>query len=171
MINAVAPRLFGGQRVLAFDHRFDTMDGGVEGLAERALAVLDVDPGGDASALVRGESLGETAALMLAHRHPTRVRGLILLSAFVGYPRVFAYLPRLHLRLWRIVRNGWGERLLKYVAATDAARSAWLELLAWGRARLFTLSAHRCGSLSREMRDCAELRRAAMAWKPSPAPH
>src|SRR5579884_2836815 len=101
MVQAAAPWLFRGMRVLPFDHRLDTMDGGVEGLAERALAVLDADPDADAPALVCGESFGGTVALMLARRHPARVRGLILLSAFAWYPRVFACVPRLHLGLWR----------------------------------------------------------------------
>jgi pimeloyl-ACP methyl ester carboxylesterase len=113
MVRAVAPRLFEGMRVLAFDHHFDTMDGGLEGLAERALAVLDSDPDADAPALVCGESFGGTAALTLAHRHPSRVRGLILLSAFGWYPKTFAYLPRLHLRLWQLVGDRWARRLLR----------------------------------------------------------
>lgn len=112
VVRAVAPRLFGGMRVLTFDHRFDTMDGGVEGLAERALAVLDADADADAPALVCGESFGGTAALTLAHRHPARVRGLILLSAFAWYPKAFAFLPRLHVNLWRLVGDRWARRLL-----------------------------------------------------------
>jgi len=111
MVQAAAPRLFRGRRVLAFDHRLDTLEGGVEGLAERALALLDADPGADAPAFVCGESFGGTAALMLAHRHPARVRGLILLSAFGWYPRLRACLPRLHLRLWRMLGDGWAARL------------------------------------------------------------
>jgi pimeloyl-ACP methyl ester carboxylesterase len=113
MMRAVAPRLFGGMRVLTFDHRLDTMDGGVEGLAERALAVLDSDADEDAPALVCGESFGGTAALTLALRHPARVRGLILLSAFGWYPKAFAFLPRLHLRLWRLVGDRWARHLLR----------------------------------------------------------
>lgn len=113
MVRSVAPLLFAGLRVLAFDHRFDTMAGGVEGLAERALAVLDADPDTDEPALVCGESFGGTAALTLAHRHPTRVRGLILLSTFGWYPRTFASLPRQHLRLWRLVGDQWARRLLR----------------------------------------------------------
>jgi 3-oxoadipate enol-lactonase len=113
MLNAVAPLLFSGMRVLAFDHRFDVMDGGFEGLAQRALAVLDADPAAEAPALVCGESFGGTVALTLAHHHPARVRGLILLSAFAWYPRTFARLPRLSLRVWRILRDEWARRLLR----------------------------------------------------------
>jgi pimeloyl-ACP methyl ester carboxylesterase len=112
MVRAVAPRLFAGMRVLAFDHRFDKMDGGVEGLAERALAVLDSDGDADAPALVCGESFGGTAALTLAHLHPPRVRGLILLSAFGRYPKTLAGLPRLPLSLWTFVGDRWARRLL-----------------------------------------------------------
>jgi len=113
MVRAVAPRLFGGMRVLTLDHRLDTLDGGIEGLAERALAVLDADPDADAPALVCGESFGGTAALTLAHRHPPRVRGLILLSAFGWYPKAFAFLPYLSLRLWHFVGDRWAGRLLR----------------------------------------------------------
>jgi pimeloyl-ACP methyl ester carboxylesterase len=113
MVQAAAPRLFRGMRVLPFDHRLDTMDDGVEGLAERALALLDSDPDADAPALVCGESFGGTAALTLAHRHPTRVRGLILLSAFGWYPSMFGCLPRLHLGLWRVLGDAWARRLLR----------------------------------------------------------
>jgi pimeloyl-ACP methyl ester carboxylesterase len=113
MVQAAAPWLFRGMRLLPFDHRLDTMDGGVEGLAERALAVLDSDPDAKAPALVCGESFGGTAALTLAHRHPARVRGLILLSAFGWYPSVFASLPRLHLGLWRVLGDEWARRLLR----------------------------------------------------------
>ena len=115
VLKTVAPLLFGGMRVLAFDHRFDTMDGGVEGLAERALTVLDADPAADAPALVCGESFGGTVALALARRHPARVCGLILLSAFGWYPTIFACLPRLTFSLWRILRlrEGWARRALR----------------------------------------------------------
>src|SRR5690348_8439064 len=106
-------RLFGGMHVLTFDHRFDPMDGGVEGLAERALAVLDSEPDADAPALVCGESFGGTAALTLAHRHPARVRGLILLSAFGCYPSTFAWLPRLTLGFWSVLREQWAQPVLR----------------------------------------------------------
>jgi hypothetical protein len=56
-------------RVLPFDHPFDALDGGVEGLAQRALAVLDADPAAEAPALVCGESLVE--------RLPSRLRMII----------------------------------------------------------------------------------------------
>ena len=85
LIQAAAPRLFRGMRVLPFDHSRDAMAGDVDGLAERALAVLDTDRDTDAPAFVCGESFGGTAALTLARYHPARVRGLLLLSAFDWY--------------------------------------------------------------------------------------
>lgn len=113
LLTMVAPRLFGGMRVLTFDHRFDTMEDGVEGLAERALAVLDSDGESVAPVLVCGESFGGTAALTLARRHPERVDGLILLSSFGWYPKMFACVPRLHLHLWRILGDRWARRWLR----------------------------------------------------------
>ena len=112
LVQAAAPRLFQGMRVLPFDHSHDAMAGGVEGLAERALAVLDSDRDADAPALVCGESFGGTAALTLARRYPERVRGLLLLSAFGWYPSVFSCVPRLHLWLWRVLGDRWARRLL-----------------------------------------------------------
>jgi pimeloyl-ACP methyl ester carboxylesterase len=112
MVQAAAPRLFRGMRVLPFDHRLDGLAGGVDGLAERALTVLDSDPEADTPALVCGESFGGTAALTLAHRHPARVRGLILLSAFGWYPPAFGYGPRLPLGFWRVLGDRWARRLL-----------------------------------------------------------
>src|SRR5215218_4490025 len=81
LLAAAAPRLFPNMRTLLFDHSSDTMAGGIEGLADRALAVLDTDREGAAPAFICVESFGGTVALLLARRHPERVRGLILLSA------------------------------------------------------------------------------------------
>jgi pimeloyl-ACP methyl ester carboxylesterase len=100
-------------RVLAFDHRLDPMAGGLEGLADRALAVLDADAGADAPAFVCGESFGGTAALTLARRHPERVRGLILLSAFGWYPALFTRTRHLGLALWRVLGDRGAEQILR----------------------------------------------------------
>jgi 3-oxoadipate enol-lactonase len=97
-------------RVLPFDHRLDPMAGGVEGLAERALAMLDGDPEADTPAVVCGESFGGTVALTLAHRHPARVSGLILLSAFGWYPSVS---PQFGLALWRVLGDRGAEHILR----------------------------------------------------------
>jgi pimeloyl-ACP methyl ester carboxylesterase len=78
-----APMLFPGWRATAFDHHSDVGDGGVEGLAWRALDSLGQD---DSRVIVCGESFGGTVALTMAHVRPQRVKGLILLSAFGRYP-------------------------------------------------------------------------------------
>jgi pimeloyl-ACP methyl ester carboxylesterase len=111
LLVSAAPGLFQGFRPLWFDHRLDDVSGGVDGLAERALAMLDADEEGDAPAYVCGESFGSTVALSLAHRYPHRVRGLILLSAFGWYPRLPAWSARLGLLLWRVL----GDRLTRRV--------------------------------------------------------
>ena len=113
LVRAAAPRLFRDMRILPFDHRLDPMVGGVEGLAERALAVLDDDCETDTPAFVCGESFGGTAALTLARRYPARVRGLILLSAFARYPTAFAPPPQFGLMLWRILGDRGAERILR----------------------------------------------------------
>ena len=101
LVQAAAPRLFPVLRAVAFPHRLDSLAGGVDGLAERALATFDADADADAPAFVCGESFGGTVALTLARRHPTRVRGRILLSAFGRYPPVSSRVGRLGLHLWR----------------------------------------------------------------------
>ncbi len=113
LVHAAAPRLFRGLRVLPFDHRLDPMAGGVEGLAERALALLDADVEAEAPAFVCGESFGGTAALTLARHHPARVRGLILLSAFGWYPSIFTNSSQLGLALWRLLGDRSAQHLLR----------------------------------------------------------
>ena len=114
LVRAAAPRLFRGMRVLPFDHRLDPMAGGVEGLAERALAVLDADSEAETPAFVCGESFGGTAALTLARRYPARIRGLILFSAFGWYPSVVTRTPQLGLALWRVLGDRGAERILRF---------------------------------------------------------
>jgi pimeloyl-ACP methyl ester carboxylesterase len=108
LIMSVAPRLFRGLRVLPFDHLRDQGEGGAEGMADRALAIIDGDPAGEAPAYVCGESFGGTVALALARRHPARVRGLVLLSAFGWYPSAHTYAGRLGMAIWRLI----GDRLV-----------------------------------------------------------
>jgi pimeloyl-ACP methyl ester carboxylesterase len=82
MLMQSAPRLFPGWRACGFNHHADQALDGVEGLAERALDLLDpADP-----SFVCGESFGGTVALTLARIAPERVKGLILLSAFGWHP-------------------------------------------------------------------------------------
>jgi pimeloyl-ACP methyl ester carboxylesterase len=113
MVRSAAPWLLRGMRVLPFDHRLDPMSDGVEGLAGRALAVLDADAEADTPAFVCGESFGGTAALTLALRYPARVRGLILLSAFARYPSPFMPSPQLGLALWRVLGDRGAEQILR----------------------------------------------------------
>lgn len=81
-----APRLFPAWRALAFNHHVDAAAGGLPGLAERALQVLDDDPDGSSPVFLCGESFGGTVALTVAHRFPERVRGLLLFSTFGWHP-------------------------------------------------------------------------------------
>ncbi len=100
LMRAAAPQLFPGMHVLPFEHRMDSMADGVDGMADRALATLDDDDSSDPPTLVCGESFGGTVALTLARRYPTRVHGLILLSAFGRYPLISPWTRWLGPRLW-----------------------------------------------------------------------
>ncbi len=110
MLTAAAPALFPGLRPLPFDHRLDLAEDGIEGLAERALGLLDDDPEGAAPAYVCGESFGGTVALWLAKQQPERVRGLILLSTFGHYPPLASAGGQAALTLWRFLGSGVGSR-------------------------------------------------------------
>ncbi len=68
--------------IVVFDHTHDPAHGGVEALAEHALALVPAN----APLVVCGESFGSTVALTLARLYPERVRGLLLLSGFGWYP-------------------------------------------------------------------------------------
>jgi pimeloyl-ACP methyl ester carboxylesterase len=111
MLLEAAPDLFPGLRPVAFDHRFDLADGGVEALAERALACLDSDEAGAEPAYICGESFGGTVALTLAHRSPERVRGLLLFSTFGRYPEVATRGGQAGLALWRFLGPRTGDRV------------------------------------------------------------
>ncbi|HEY3063229.1 MAG TPA: alpha/beta fold hydrolase [Chloroflexota bacterium] len=91
-----APVLFPGWHSTAFNHHLDTAEGGVDGLAERALASLETDE----EVFVCGESFGGTVALTLAHQHPDRVRGLILFSTFGWHPSNLARRGAAALAVW-----------------------------------------------------------------------
>ena len=113
LLLSAAPRLFRGTRTLLFDHSRDRAQDGLDGLAERALAVLDADAEGATPSYICGESFGGTVALTLAHRHPERVRGLILLSTFGRYPAASSRLGRLGLLLWRALGDRAARQLLR----------------------------------------------------------
>lgn len=90
-----APRLFPGWHAMPFNHHTDQAVDGVEGLASRALANLDVD-----RVYVCGESFGGTVALTMAHMAPDRVKGLILLSTFGWHPSTLARRGARALAMW-----------------------------------------------------------------------
>ncbi len=82
---AQARALAGTHRVIRFDlpgHGRSPLAGAptMESLADDALAVLDAEAGGAASAIVVAHSMGTIAAQKLAERHPRRVARLILLG-------------------------------------------------------------------------------------------
>jgi len=88
--------LFPRWEAVAFNHHVDTAEGGVEGLAARALAALPTDE----PVYVCGESFGGTVALTLAHRYPLRVHGLILFSTFGWHPSSLARRGASALAVW-----------------------------------------------------------------------
>jgi len=95
-----------------FDHAGDRADGGLEGLAERALQALDADGEGETPAYVCGESFGGPIALTLARRYPARVRGLVLVSTFGWYPG--RLVGRVGLAAWRLLGDGISQRVLRW---------------------------------------------------------
>ena len=106
---SVASTTLPGLRPVWFDHSADRAEGGLDGLADRALAALDADSDSDAPAYVLGESFGGPIALTLARRYPSRVQGLMLVSTFGLYP---ARLPgRVGLAAWRFL----GDRAVQHV--------------------------------------------------------
>jgi len=107
LLESVAPVLFNGLVVHLFDHRHDSAEGGLDGLATRALALLDAAGEGAEPAYVCGESFGGLIALTVAHRFPARVRGLILMSTFGWCPTSSARAIRLGL----VASHALGESL------------------------------------------------------------
>jgi pimeloyl-ACP methyl ester carboxylesterase len=99
-----APTLFPEWSPVAFNHHLDLAADGVEGLAERALDVLNDR---DEKVWVCGESFGGTVALTLAYQRPERVKGLILLSAFGWHPSALARRGAGALAVWSFL----GHRL------------------------------------------------------------
>jgi pimeloyl-ACP methyl ester carboxylesterase len=121
----IIPGLDGDPRLLAalpwppsyesivFDHSRDAASGGVEGLVERALELVDARYGPHASFVLCGESFGSTVALTLARRHPRRVRGLLLLSAFGWYPWPNRAFVHVGMATWRLFGNGAANLVLR----------------------------------------------------------
>jgi pimeloyl-ACP methyl ester carboxylesterase len=110
MLVRAAPQLFPGWSISSFNHHADLADGGVGGLAERALRELQAD---DAPYFVCGESFGGTVALTLAHLAPERVRGLVLLSTFGWHPSMLARRGVGALALWSFLGGRVGDRVYR----------------------------------------------------------
>src|SRR4029077_4416873 len=92
----------------------DLAEGGVEGMAQRALQHLDAADADDADprpVFVCGESFGGTGALTLAHAAPERIAGLILFSTFGWYPSRIARRGAGALAMWSFIggRGGAGR--------------------------------------------------------------
>jgi pimeloyl-ACP methyl ester carboxylesterase len=94
-----AGRLFPGWQATAFNHHADQATDGVEGLAQRALDVLQHDE----PVFVCGESFGGTVALTMAHLAPRRISGLILLSTFGWHPSMLARRGQRALAAWSLL--------------------------------------------------------------------
>jgi pimeloyl-ACP methyl ester carboxylesterase len=108
---AAAARVFGSLRPIIFDHSQDRAAGGLEGLADRALRLLDADDDSNLPAYVCGESFGGTVALTLARRRPNRVRGLLLMSTFGYYPS--SRIGRAGMALWKLLGDRLTDGLFK----------------------------------------------------------
>src|SRR4051794_10720524 len=100
MLLRAAPLLFPTWRPVAFDHHHVMADGGVDGLAERALAHLSDDEDAAEPLFVCGESFGGTVALTMARIAPERIAGLLLFSAFGWYPSALARRSAAALSVW-----------------------------------------------------------------------
>jgi pimeloyl-ACP methyl ester carboxylesterase len=121
LLMRAAPRLFPAWEPACFNHHVDPAEGGVEGLAERALVHL-----GDEPAFVCGESFGGTIALTLAHRHPDKVKGLILFSTFGWHPSMLARRASAGLAVWSFL--GYRAPTPAYKAARMASAPTQLGL-------------------------------------------
>ena len=104
-----APQLFPNWHVRAFNHHVDLAAGGVEGLASRALDLLEQDE----AVFVCGESFGGTVALTLAHMAPERVKGLILFSAFGWHPSRLARRSARALAVWSFLGATVGNNVYR----------------------------------------------------------
>ena len=98
---SVAASVLDGLRPVRFDHSGDRAEGGLDGLAERALRALDGDLDPDVPAYVCGE---------IIRRTDRALRGLVLLSTFGWYPARLT--GRLGLAAWRQLGQSLSRRLL-----------------------------------------------------------
>jgi pimeloyl-ACP methyl ester carboxylesterase len=114
LLLGAAPLLFPNWQATAFNHHVDLAEGGLEGLARRALAVLhECDNDDDERVFVCGESFGGTVALTLAHLQPERVKGLILLSTFGWHPSTLARRGAGALALWSFLGHRVGNTVYR----------------------------------------------------------
>jgi pimeloyl-ACP methyl ester carboxylesterase len=127
LLMRAAPQLFRGWKPVAFSHHVDLAEGGVEGLAQRALPLLGDD---DTPAFVCGESFGGTVALTLAHLYPERVKGLLLFSTFGWHPSSLARRGAGAMALWSFLGNRIGNRV--YSAGRVASLPTQLGLMVPG---------------------------------------
>jgi pimeloyl-ACP methyl ester carboxylesterase len=104
MLMRSTPALFPRWRAVAFNHHVDMAEGGVPGLARRALRVLEEEQQ-DERVWVCGESFGGTVALTMARLEPERVKGLILLSTFGWHPSTLARRGAGALAVWSFLGN------------------------------------------------------------------
>jgi pimeloyl-ACP methyl ester carboxylesterase len=116
LLMRAAPTLFPDWEHVCFNHHVDMAEDGVEGLAERALQSLGED---QKPAFICGESFGGTIALTLAHRHPERVKGLILFSTFGFHPSMLARRASAGLAVWSFL--GYRATIPVYKAARVAS--------------------------------------------------
>jgi pimeloyl-ACP methyl ester carboxylesterase len=112
MLMRAAPVLFPNWPALAFNHHLDLAEDGVEGLARRAVALLDEHHENERF-FVCGESFGGTVALTLGHLRPERVKGLILLSTFGWHPSMLARRGAGALALWSFLGHRVGNTVYR----------------------------------------------------------
>jgi pimeloyl-ACP methyl ester carboxylesterase len=103
MLLRSAHLLFPNWRPVGFNHHHDLAEGGVEGMADRALQRLNADDTDPRPVFVCGESFGGTVALTLAHAAPERIAGLILFSTFGWYPSRIARRGAGALAMWSFI--------------------------------------------------------------------
>ena len=108
---AAAARVFGSLRPVIFDHSRDRATDGLEGLADRALQLLEAEDDANLPAYVCGESFGGTVALTLARQRPDRVRGLLLMSTFGYYPS--SRIGRTGMAVWKLLGDRLTDGLFK----------------------------------------------------------
>jgi pimeloyl-ACP methyl ester carboxylesterase len=104
-----SPVLFPDWLATPFNHHLDLAEGGVDGLARRALGRI---PQGE-KLFVCGESFGGTVALTMARLAPERVAGLILFSTFGWHPSNLARHGVRALALWSFLGGRVGTSVYR----------------------------------------------------------